>query len=184
MASGKTTVGTALARRLGWRYRDNDDLLVELAGATANELNRRVGADELHRLEADSVLAVLDDPGPSVVGAAASTIEDERFRAALATPGVFVVWLQGDPAQLALRMPSGVHRPALAADLARLLTNQLQKRRPLFESVADLVIPAAGSTADEVAATIATAVSHDRVPKADAADRRQAPGPGRRLRGA
>ena len=38
MGSGKTAVGQALARRLGWRYRDNDQQLQIAVGAAVDEV--------------------------------------------------------------------------------------------------------------------------------------------------
>jgi shikimate kinase len=72
-----------------------------------------------------------------VIAAAASTIEDDASRAALAGPGVGVVWLRGSPAVLARRAASGSHRPV--GPLAE-LSAQVDRRYPLFERVADLTV--------------------------------------------
>jgi len=159
MAVGKTSVGKELARRLGWTYRDNDAALLASTGATARELNERLGTDQLHRLEADGLLAALAETEPTVLGAAASSIEDPGCVAALADPGVFAVWLRADPAHLAGRVRSGPHRPDLAADLDALLERQSVTRGPLFQSVADLVVDVEAATPAEIAARIAAALT-------------------------
>lgn len=154
MGSGKTSVGHELARGLGWPYRDNDATLAAEAGGTPLELQREVGVERMHELEAEQLLAALAEPDPSVVGAAASTIEDDRCLAALRAPDLYVVWLSADPSVLGERARRGGHRPHLADDLDALLREQLERRRPRYESVADLVIDASTESPDELAARI------------------------------
>ena len=158
MAVGKTTVGQKLAGTLGWDYHDNDAALLATTGATARELNERLGTDQMHRLEAEGLLAALAGTAPRVLGAAASSIEDPRCVAALSEPDVFAVWLRADPAHLATRVRSGPHRPELALDLDALLVEQAARRGPLFASVADLVVDVESATPAEIAARIEAAL--------------------------
>ena len=158
MAVGKTTVGRELATVLGWDYHDNDAALLATTGATAREHNERLGTDALHRFEANGLLGALAGPAPRVLGAAASSIEDNRCVAALSEPDVFAVWLRTDPAHLAARVRSGPHRPELALDLDALLAEQSARRGPPFASVADLVVDADSATPAEIAARIEAAL--------------------------
>ena len=158
MGSGKSTVGRLLARRLGWRYRDNDVSLTSETGATAREINARLGPEALHRLEARDLLDALASTDRAVVGAAASTIEHDASRQALARPSVFPVWLRVDPAILSRRVHTGDHRPELAANLQGLLERQHASRGPLFASVALLVVDSGEPSPDEIATAIAGAL--------------------------
>jgi shikimate kinase len=140
MGAGKTTLGRKLASRLGWAFRDSDADLVAREGRTARAIAAASDADRLHALEAQELLAALGQPGPSVIAAAASTIEDPACRAALGQPGVAVVWLRGQPASLAARVRPGDHRPVLGPDQLAVLEAQAARRNPLFESLDPIVV--------------------------------------------
>ncbi|HLY14110.1 MAG TPA: shikimate kinase [Candidatus Limnocylindrales bacterium] len=140
MGSGKSTIGRRLARRLGWPMRDSDDQLRSLTGLTARAYGQAHGTPALHQAEAEALLAALAEPGPLVIGAAASVIENSAARAALRGPGVAVVWLRGSPAVLAARFGGGAHRPIYGPDPLAVAREQAQVREPLFASVDPITI--------------------------------------------
>jgi shikimate kinase len=149
MGAGKTTVASALAQRWGRVLRDSDADLLAATGSTASELAVERGADGLHELEAQHVLDALAADPAGVVAAAASVVEAEGCRTALAERAL-VVWLDADPADLVARQHVGGHRPKYGPDLLEMLQGMDARRRPLFELVADVVVrlapldPAAG----------------------------------------
>src|SRR5438045_8294134 len=59
MCSGKTTVGTLLARQLAWRFVDLDDRIEESAGLRISEFFERHGEPAFRALEAEKLRAVL-----------------------------------------------------------------------------------------------------------------------------
>jgi shikimate kinase len=147
MGSGKTTLGKALAERLGRGFVDSDQQLRRTDGRTARQIEAQDGVDELHRLEAVSLLDALREPAPSVIAAAASTIEDAAARDGLARDDVLVIWLRGSAAVLARRAAGGSHRPA--GPLAE-LREQVGRREPLFDQVADITVDVDDRTPAEV----------------------------------
>jgi shikimate kinase len=140
MAAGKSTIGRALAARLGRPFRDRDDELEATRGITGRALADREGIDTLHRWEAEHLLAAVAGTQPAVVAAAASVVDDASCLAALREP--FVVWLRAPAAVLARRMAGGAgpddHRRRLgdAAAVAELEA----RRADRFGAVADLTI--------------------------------------------
>jgi len=137
MATGKTTLGRAIAEGLGRPLVDSDEQLEHDTGLTAAQIADRDGLDALHAREAELLLAALADPQPSVIAAAASTIEDARCRRALAD--AFVIWVRVDADVLAQRVREKGHRP-LAGDVDAQLREQVARRHPLFAEVADFVV--------------------------------------------
>ena len=134
MGSGKTTVGMALARRLGLPHRDSDVDLLARTGRSARAIAAADGVEALHELELQHLLEALRVPDPSVISAAASLVDAVPAREALAATVAFVVWLRIDPATATMRSRRSRHRPgheSLAAQAAR--------RDPLFASIADVV---------------------------------------------
>ncbi|HTC85721.1 MAG TPA: shikimate kinase [Candidatus Acidoferrum sp.] len=140
MGSGKTTVGAALAARLGWSFRDSDAEILQRTGRTVRVLHDELGVDGMHELEERQLIDALADPEPSVVAAAASTIDMAACRAALVAPGVAVVWLRGSAAVLAHRFASEGHRPVYGEDPAEFLASQAAVRDPLFDALGPLVV--------------------------------------------
>lgn len=147
MATGKTTVGRALADRLGIGFRDSDaDIERDTGGVTVAGLAADAGVDAMHRREAAHLLATLALGRPVVVAAAASTVDDPDCVAALGHPGVAVVWLRASVPTMAARFGSAVHRPTFGQEPAALLGEQLARRGPRFARVADLVVDVDGRT--------------------------------------
>ena len=141
MGAGKTQVGRRLGTHLGWPWRDSDRDIKTATGLTVRELRQRDGVDAMHALEARQLLDSLGDPGPSVTGAAASTVEVPECRAAMTAPGVAVVWLRASPEVLARRFASpDRHRPEFGASPIQFLTEQAARREPLFASLDPIVI--------------------------------------------
>jgi shikimate kinase len=157
MGSGKTTVGRLVATELGWPVRDSDADIEAREGRTVRELDEALGTDAMHRLEAAVLLAALASPGPAVVLAAASTIEDEACVRALRDPSLLVAWLRISPATATARFASRGHRPRFGEDPATFLVQQATRRDPLFASVAGLTLDADDAPPAALAAQILAA---------------------------
>ena len=141
MGSGKTSVGTALAERLGRSLWDGDVQLKELTGMTAAALGAERGIDVLHRLEVEVLaLGLAHRPAP-VVGAAAAVVLDARLPSLLGQ--AWTVWLRVDVSHLVTRLRhDDGHRPLLAGDLLATLREMARTRDPLYAQVADLTLDA------------------------------------------
>jgi shikimate kinase len=152
MGVGKTTLADRLGRRLGVAVRDSDRDIEALTGRSGRDLAATDGVDALHRLEAAILLGALAGPDPTVVAAAGWAIEDPWCREALARRARVVV-LDLPLGELATRAASGDHRrpidPEEMAAIGR-------RRRPLYDEVAELWLPAAEDPDRLVAEVITT----------------------------
>jgi shikimate kinase len=159
MGVGKSTVGAAVASRLGWTFRDSDADIQAVTGRTVRELRDLEGVDRMHAREADQLLDALASPDPSVVAAAASVADVPACLDALRAPDVFAVWLQASPQLLADRFASSDdHRPAYGDSTEDFLARQLEVRGAALASVADLSVDVTGRTPDEIAAVVVEAL--------------------------
>lgn len=152
MASGKTTVGRMVAEELGWPFVDNDAALRQRTGRGAREIEDEDGLDALHAAEAETLLASLDEGGPAVVAAAASTIEDPACREALRRRA-FVVWVEAPPAQIAAKVAKSDERPRTDDDIEALAA----ERAPHYRALAHLVVGTAKGQRHEAADAVVAA---------------------------
>ncbi len=151
MASGKTTTGEAVARRLGWDFFDSDRQVEEQVGRTVEELWKAYGEAAFRELEAEALAQAVarTQEHPAVIAAAGGVVLDPRNRALLkAHPPV--VWLRADPQTLAARAGTGAGRPLLGDDPAGALLRLEAERRPFYEEVATIVVDVDERRPDQV----------------------------------
>jgi shikimate kinase len=144
MGSGKTTVGTAIGARLGWPVLDSDVQLRSTTGLTAREFRDARGTPALHDAEAQALLRALAQPGPGVICAAASVIENPAARQALTGRDVAVIWLRASPAVLAQRFSSALNRPIYGSNPEAVARAQAEARDPLFASLDPIIVDVDG----------------------------------------
>ncbi len=139
MATGKSTVGSAIANATGWPCLDNDTLLERSTGRTAAQLLAEQGEAALRSAESDVLTLLLAMPGPFVAGVAAGTILDPRDRERL-REGSHVVWLKTSVETLVRRVAQQGGRAWLDADPEQVLRAMAAEREPLYREVADQVL--------------------------------------------
>ncbi|MBG0789101.1 MAG: shikimate kinase AroL [Desulfovibrionaceae bacterium] len=147
-AGGKTSVGQALAERLGREFVDTDHALVADAGMEIADYVARHGWDAFRDLEAE-ILARAATPGGRVIGCGGGIVLRKENRAVLRT-GV-TLYLKVDPDELARRLmrdPNEAQRPSLTGrSVADEVREVLAKRAPLYEGCADATVT--GVSVDE-----------------------------------
>jgi len=67
MASGKTTAGKILAKKLGWHFVDLDEAFVEINGLSTGEYIRTYGMEEFRQKEKECVEALSELPIQKVI---------------------------------------------------------------------------------------------------------------------
>ncbi|HEX4943195.1 MAG TPA: shikimate kinase [Usitatibacteraceae bacterium] len=154
MGSGKSTVGRALARRLGREFVDCDREIVERTGVPIATIFEIEGEDGFRRREA-AMLAELADRSGTVVATGGGAVLDAGNRRLMREHGI-VVYLHTPLDHLHERTRRDVARPLLATgDRRATLTELLVARDPLYREVAHIVVesgtPSAGSLAGRIA---------------------------------
>jgi shikimate kinase len=146
MGAGKTTVGRLLARRLGRPFLDGDQQIEETTGRTGREIAATDGVPALHDLELSLLLQALEDRSHAVVAAAASVVDRPAGRSAIGE--ATCIWIDRRPDD-GSSGPGVDHRRDVAPH------ENLERRRLLFEDLADLVLAGPGDPDDYVDRAIA-----------------------------
>jgi shikimate kinase len=144
MGAGKSTVGRALATRIGLPFVDVDTMVEGEAGRSIPELFAE-GEEHFRRLEADVLSTVGQGPEPAVVAVGGGAVLAEANRRVLAGTGT-VVWLRAAPSTLRARLEGGDGRPLLAraGDVGLAVEKLVAVRAPYYADVADLIVDVDG----------------------------------------
>lgn len=113
MGSGKTSVGTRLAQRLGLPFRDTDEEIEHHAGIPIGDLWERRGEDAFRDIEQEQIRVFAESNGVIATGGGA-VLRDENVTR-MRESGL-VVWLRAAPTVLAERVGAGSSRPLLAGN--------------------------------------------------------------------
>ncbi|MCU1379020.1 MAG: aroK [Acidimicrobiales bacterium] len=153
MGSGKTTVGSRLARALDRPFVDSDVQVEQRTARTVREIFETDGEAAYRAMESEVLAEALGSEEPSVIAAAGGTILDPNNRERMKSHGT-VVFLEAEPAKLVGRVGGQDHRPLLRDDPAGVLRQMDVVRRPLYEATAHHVVDASTHSPDEVVAEI------------------------------
>jgi shikimate kinase len=154
MGVGKTTVGALLAVELGVPFFDSDGVLAKRTGEDGAAIAGRDGVAALHDLELELFLELAQSPTRSVIAAAASVVDHETGRRALAENTT--VWLTATGSVLTVRLAGDDHRRETSAEERTALEHL---REPLLRDVSSFEVDTASKSPDEVVAELVATLS-------------------------
>jgi shikimate kinase len=149
MGAGKSTVGAILARELGWRFIDLDDVIEASSQRTVAEIFRDHGEAEFRRREQQAVEQISNQE-QIVLALGGGTVEDESTRSLLIHPPEnCLVFLEAPLSELLARCTvKGKVRPLLAEPAA--LEARHNRRLPHYRA-AHITVTTAGLAPQAVA---------------------------------
>ena len=158
MASGKTTVGPALAHRLGRRFVDIDPIIVAQAGCSIAELITREGEEHFRQIETETLRQTAQHPA-LVIAPGGGAITRAENRALMAALGI-TVWLDA-PFELCWQRiahdssEQGANARPLAPNRSA-ASERYASRLPLYQQASVRVAIIEHQTPDEIADAIVT----------------------------
>jgi shikimate kinase len=115
MGSGKTTIGTLLARQLAWRFVDLDDRIETSAGLPIPQIFERLGEPAFRQIEADQLRAAIgratEMKESTVLALGGGTYAQPGCPDFLRGAGASVLWLDSPVEVLLARCMTMTGRP-------------------------------------------------------------------------
>jgi shikimate kinase len=153
--TGKSAVGSLLARQLGLRAVSLDAELQRRAGKSIPDIVQEVGWPGFRDLE-EQVVATFAAQDGQVLDCGGGVIEREANFERLRAAGP-VVWLKARTETIVRRIQGDTQRPSLTG--AKSFTDEVdevvQRRTPLYRRVAHHEVDTDGRTVEDIAAEVA-----------------------------
>jgi shikimate kinase len=145
MASGKSTLGRELARRLGWGFRDLDAWIEERNGASVPEIFASLGEPAFRELEREAAAAA-GELREHVIAAGGGAFAQPATRALLRS-GAISVWLRCRLETVLERVGDGRGRP-LACNRAT-IEKLFAEREPSYR-LAEIAVDTDSASPEEL----------------------------------
>jgi shikimate kinase len=155
MGAGKTTVGRALGKRLGWKFLDLDDLVEQREQKTVAEIFASSGEAAFRGMESAALAAALQvcaGAGDLVLALGGGAFVQKANRDALAKAGAITVLLEAPVEELRRRCTGERKVRPLAAEQAGF--NQLFAARRADYALAQHRVQTMGKSVPQVTAEI------------------------------
>lgn len=149
MGSGKTTIGSLLAQRLGLNFRDTDHLIEEQEGKTVSQIFLDQGEDAFRVIEKRVLREELLTDGTvlSLGGGAPISIDAQSALRAIAS---HIIFLDISLSTVAPRIGFNRDRPLLLNNPRGQWQTLMEARRPIYEAVADTIINVDDKSEEEI----------------------------------
>jgi shikimate kinase len=154
--SGKTTIGTALADRLGVVFRDTDTDVERTAGKPVSEIFVDDGEERFRELEREAVRVALAEHG-GVVALGGGAILDPATQELLGAHTV--VYLQVGLSDAVKRVGLASARPLLVRGPRSRLKALMEERLPIYEQLATLTVATDGRDPGDIVDELVKALS-------------------------
>lgn len=148
-ASGKTTIGTALAEKLkDWILADTDSIIEKTAGLSINDIFKNYSEDYFRKLESETI-SMICNGDKKIVSTGGGAFENPLNRATLLSFGK-VFYLKSDIDVLYYRISKDTTRPLLQKENPKeILINLLKKREENYKK-AHYIIDTSTENTEEI----------------------------------
>lgn len=152
MGTGKSSVGQLLAKQLGYRFVDTDQLIEERQGRSITAIFRTDGETGFRKLEAEMAQELRMADGLVIATGGGFPLNPENIRAV--RDNGFIISLTATPEAICQRVAREQHRPLLAeGDPLERITTLLKTRAAIYQN-SDLTIDTTGKSLTEIAGEI------------------------------
>ena len=161
MGSGKTTIGSLLAEKLGLSFRDTDHLIEEQEEKTVSQIFLDEGEDAFRAIEKRVLREELLTDGTvlSLGGGAPISIDAQSALRAIAS---HIIFLDISLSTVAPRIGFNRDRPLLLNNPRGQWQTLMEARRPIYEAIADATINVDDKSEEEIVTIALTSLGEAR----------------------
>ena len=161
MGSGKTTIGSLLAEKLGLSFRDTDHLIEEQQEKTVSQIFLDQGEDAFRAIEKRVLREELLTDGTvlSLGGGAPISIDAQSALRAIAS---HIIFLDISLSTVAPRIGFNRDRPLLLNNPRGQWQTLMEARRPIYEAIADTIINVDDKSEDEIVTIVLSSLGEAR----------------------
>jgi len=161
MGSGKTTIGSLLAEKLGLSFRDTDHLIEEQEEKTVSQIFLDQGEDAFRAIEKRVLREELLTDGTvlSLGGGAPISIDAQSALRAIAS---HIIFLDISLSTVAPRIGFNRDRPLLLNNPRGQWQTLMEARRPIYESIADATINVDDKSEEEIVTIVLSSLEEAR----------------------
>ena len=153
MGAGKSTVGKLLAKKLGRRFQDADQVIEDRCGVKIPVIFEMEGEDGFRKRESQAIQELTSE-NDLVLATGGGAILLPENRQALSKRRT-VIYLHANPMELFHRTRGGEGRPLLRnGDAKKILENLYTLRDPLYREIADHVIETGKPSVNQLVNTL------------------------------
>lgn len=158
MGAGKTSIGRALARRLGVSFVDSDKEIEAAAGCSVVDIFSMYGEEEFRRVEQSVISRLLESgPGMKVISTGEGAFITPVVRE-LVLEKSLTIWLKADLELLVKRTNFRNTRPQLLnADSKKILSQLINERYKIY-AMADITVETRDESLQKTLIKVMTAI--------------------------
>ena len=161
MGSGKTTIGSLVAGKLGLSFRDTDHLIEEQEEKTVSQIFLDEGEDAFRAIEKRVLREELLTDGTvlSLGGGAPISIDAQSALRAIAS---HIIFLDISLSTVAPRIGFNRDRPLLLNNPRGQWQTLMEARRPIYEAIADATINVDDKSEEEIVTIVLSSLGEAR----------------------
>lgn len=149
MACGKSTIGTLLAKRLGYKLVDTDEEIVKEQKKSINDIFAQEGEAYFRKLETQMVEKMCEELEGCVISTGGGLPITKGNDAILKRLGT-VIYLTVTKETVLERIKGDTTRPLLAEDARERTQKLLEYRKPIYEMAADYSVKTDGRDVEDI----------------------------------
>lgn len=139
MGSGKSTIARLLTKETGKELIEMDETIEAEAGCSINQIFETYGEAHFRDLESELIVSI-SDKGGAVVSCGGGAVLREENVLNMRKNGT-IIYLSATPETIYKRVRHSTHRPLLNGNMnVEYITQLMEKRLPMYEGAADVVI--------------------------------------------
>lgn len=149
MGVGKNVIGKKLAKELGLKFVNTDDIIEKEEGITITQIFKKFGEKHFRELEKEVVKKVAQRKD-QVISTGGGVVLDRENISNLKKNGV-IIYLWASPEVIRERMKKETHRPLLeGVNREKRIEELLDYRKPFYKKSADYIVDTSHLTVEKI----------------------------------